>query len=133
MLNNYETVIIFSPLLSEEDIKKGIAKYTKLVADSGAVIVEERTWGLRQMSYSIKGKSNGIYYILEYAATAPLVQKIEIEYKRDENILRFLTVKLDKFGIDYNDRRRRGLVGKDKKKEVKQEDSLIPAAGEKVA
>jgi len=130
MNNNYETVIIFSPLLAEEDVKKEITKYTKLVTDAGATIVEERNWGLRQLAYSIKGKSNGIYYIMEFASLAPLVQKLEIEYKRDENIMRFLTVRLDKFAIDYNDRRRRGLVGK--KKEVK-EESAIPVTQEKVA
>src|SRR5215831_15779717 len=101
-MNNYETVIIFSPLLAEEDVKKEIAKYTKLVTDAGATIAEERNWGLRQLAYSIKGKSNGIYYIMEYAGPAQIVQKLVTEYKRDENILRFLTVKLDKFGIDYN-------------------------------
>jgi len=130
-MNNYETVIIFSPLLSEEDVKKEIAKYTKLVSDAGATIVEERNWGLRQLAYSIQGKSNGIYYIMEYAGPAPLVQKLEIEYKRDESILRFLTVKLDKFGIDYNDRRRKGLVGK--KKEAKEESAGTPVTEEKAA
>ncbi|MBK9730279.1 MAG: 30S ribosomal protein S6 [Chitinophagaceae bacterium] len=122
MPNNYETVVIFSPLLSEEDVKREIAKITKTVTDAGATIVEERNWGLRQLAYPIQGKSNGIYYIMEFAGPSTLISKLEVEYKRDENIIRFLTVKLDKYGMDYNDRRRKGLVGK--KKDPKDEKEL---------
>ena len=122
MHSNYETVIIFSPLLAEEDVKREIAKYTKIVTDGGAALLEERTWGLRQLSYPIQGKSNGIYYIMEFQGAATLVNKLEVEFKRDENIIRFLTVKLDKYGIDYNDRRRKGLVGK--KRETKEEKEI---------
>src|SRR6185436_827730 len=111
-MTNYETVIIFSPLLAEEDVKREIAKYTKMVTDAGATIVEERTWGLRQLAYPIQGKSNGIYYIMEFAGPPELVNRMEVEFKRNENVIRFLTVKLDKYGMDYNDRRRKGLVGK---------------------
>ena len=126
MPNHYETVIIFSPLLSEEDVKREIAKYTKMVTDAGATILEERTWGLRQLAYPIQGKSNGIYYIVEFEGTPQAVNRIEIEFKRDENVIRFLTVKLDKYGIDYNDRRRRGLVGK--KKDSKEEKEVSSPA-----
>ncbi|MGB3074890.1 MAG: 30S ribosomal protein S6, partial [Chitinophagales bacterium] len=66
--------------------------------------------------------SNGIYYIMEFAGPSTLISKLEVEYKRDENIIRFLTVKLDKYGMDYNDRRRKGLVGK--KKDPKDEKEL---------
>jgi small subunit ribosomal protein S6 len=114
MNKHYETVIIFSPLLAEEDVKKGIAKYHKLLQDHDAKLVEERNWGLKQLAYPIDAKSNGIYYIMEYTAPGTFVNKLEIEFKRDENLLRFLTVALDKYGVDYNDRRRQGLVGKNK-------------------
>lgn len=128
MPNNYETVVIFSPLLSEEDVKREIAKITKTVTDAGATIVEERNWGLRQLAYPIQAKSNGIYYIMEFAGPSTLVSKLEVEYKRDENIIRFLTVKLDKYGMDYNDRRRKGLVGK--KKDLKDEKELNSVSAE---
>ena len=122
MPNHHETVIIFSPLLAEEDVKREIAKYSKMVTDGGAAILEERNWGLRQLSYPIKGKSNGIYYIMEFDGPTSLVSKLEIEYKRDENIIRFLTIRLDKYAVDYNDRRRKGLVGK--KKETTDENTV---------
>ena len=121
-MKNYETVLIFSPLLAEEDVKKAIAKYHKLLQDHDAKIVEERNWGLKQLAYPIDAKSNGIYYIMEYQAPGAFINKLEIEFKRDENLLRFLTVSLDKFGMDYNDRRRQGLVGKNKTVNAKPEE-----------
>lgn len=127
MPNNYETVVIFSPLLAEEDIKREISKITKTVTDAGATIVEERNWGLRQLAYPIQSKSNGIYYIMEFAGPSSLINKLEVEYKRDENIIRFLTVKLDKYGIDYNDRRRKGLVGKKKDQKDEKEPNGVSA------
>ena len=83
MTNHYETVIIFSPLLSDDDVKREVSKYTKMVTDGGATILEERHWGLRQLSYLIEGKSNGIYYIMEFSGPGVLHQKLEIEFKRD--------------------------------------------------
>ena len=113
--NQYESVIIFTPLLSEEDVKKEIAKNTKLLSDHGAQIVEERNWGLKQLAYPIAAKSNGIYYIVEFIAPTNLINKMEVEFKRNENILRFLTTSLDKYAIDFNNRRRLGLAGKGKR------------------
>ena len=126
MPNHYETVIIFSPLLSDEDVKRELTKYTKMVTDAGATIVEERPWGLRQLAYPIEGKSNGIYFIMEFAGDGSFIQKLEVEFKRDESIIRWLTVSLDKYAIEYNDKRRKGLVGKNKIVEKKPEAEAIP-------
>lgn len=127
MSNHYETVIIFSPLLSDDDVKREVSKYAKMVTDAGCTIEEERLWGLRQLAYPIAGKSNGIYYIAEYSGEGTIVQKLEIEFKRDENVMRWLTVQLDKYGIEYNDKRRKGLVGKKKEApEEKKEKNVEP-------
>src|SRR4026209_2969315 len=123
MTNHYETVIIFSPLLSDDDVKREVSKYTNMVTDAGATILEERQLGLRPLAYLIQGKSNGIYYIMEFAGPGTLHQKLEVEFKRDENIMRWLTVALDKHAIEYNDKRRKGLVGK--KKEPAEEKKPI--------
>jgi small subunit ribosomal protein S6 len=119
MSNHYETVIIFSPLLSDDDVKREVSKYTKMVTDAGCTILEERLWGLRQLAYPIEGKSNGIYFIMEFSGAGTIVQKLEVEFKRNENVMRWLTVHLDKYGTEYNDKRRKGLVGK--KKEADEE------------
>jgi small subunit ribosomal protein S6 len=81
MSNHYETVIIFSPLLSDDDVKREVSKYTKMVTDAGCTILEERLWGLRQLAYPIAGKSNGIYYITEYEGEGTIVQT-RVEFKR---------------------------------------------------
>jgi small subunit ribosomal protein S6 len=119
MSNHYETVIIFSPLLSDDDVKREVSKYTKMVTDAGCTILEERLWGLRQLAYPIEGKSNGIYFIMEFSGAGTIVQRLEVEFKRNENVMRWLTVHLDKYGTEYNDKRRKGLVGK--KKEADEE------------
>ncbi|MCS6991296.1 MAG: 30S ribosomal protein S6 [Chitinophagales bacterium] len=111
---HYETVIIFSPLLADDDVRRETAKLKKLLTDHECTIVEERYWGLRQLAYQIDGKSNGIYVIIEFQGPGHVVQKLETEYKRNENILRWLTTALDKYGIEYNEKRRKGLVGKKK-------------------
>lgn len=127
MSSHYETVIIFSPLLSDDDVKREVSKYTKMVTDAGCTILEERLWGLRQLAYPIAGKSNGIYYIMEYSGAGTIVQKLEIEFKRNENVIRWLTIHLDKYGIEYNDKRRKGLVGRKKEAtDEKKEKSTEP-------
>lgn len=117
MSRHYETVIIISPLLGEDDVKRTVNKYKKLLQDHDVKIVEERNWGLKPLAYPINGKSNGIYYIMEFATdNHSVIGKLEVEYGRDEdNIIRFLTVALDKYGVEYNEKRRQGLVGKNKK------------------
>ena len=124
MAKNYESVIIFSPVLSDEDVKKSIERYKKFLKKNDAEIIEELNWGLRQLAYPIKGKSNGIYFIFEFKSSGELPHKFEIELKRDESILRFMTVSLDKYAIDYNERKRKGLVGKKKNQELIVEPSI---------
>lgn len=115
---HYETVVIFSPLLADEDVRRETSKIKKLLADNNCSLVEERFWGLRQLAYQIDGKSNGIYVILEFRGPGAVVQKLETEYRRNDNILRWLTTALDKYGVEYNEKRRQGLVGKKKVQET---------------
>jgi small subunit ribosomal protein S6 len=114
MTRQYETVIIFSPLLSEDDVKRQAKRYTKYLTDNGCTIIDEINWGMRPMAYSIKGKTNGIYHILEFNGPGELIAKLETEFRRDENVLRYLTIELDKHAMDYNDRKRKGLIGQRK-------------------
>lgn len=111
MLKSYETVIVLSPLLSEEVSKEVIAKFKKLITDNGAEIVHEDNWGLRKLAYPIGKKTTGYYHVTEFKAPGELINKLEVEYTREERIMRFLTVALDKHAIDYADRKRKGLMG----------------------
>lgn len=115
MLTQYETVFILTPVLSEDDTKKAITAYVDLLKAQGAEIVHEEHWGLKNLRYQINKKTTGIYHLVEYKGTGKAVDTLEIAFRRDENVLRYLTIKLDKFAVKYNDDKRAGLVGRNKK------------------
>jgi small subunit ribosomal protein S6 len=107
MLNQYETVFIITPVLSDEQMMDTVLKFKKILTDNGSELVYENNWGLRKLAYPIQKKNTGFYYLLEYKAQGDLVNKLEIELKRDERILRFLTVALDNHAITYNEKKRK--------------------------
>ncbi|MFN0276919.1 MAG: 30S ribosomal protein S6 [Chitinophagales bacterium] len=115
----YETVVIFTPVLSDDDVKRTCELYKDYLKQHGAQIVHEELWGLRQLAYPVKRKTTGIYYILEYQGNGTEVSQVEVQFSRDENVLRYHTIRLDKFAIDYNDRKRRGEIGRHRKTEEK--------------
>lgn len=102
MLKHYETVFIMTPVLSEEQTKETVSKYKKLLTDNGCKIVTEKAWGLRKLQYPIQKKTTGFYHSFEFQAPATFVGEMEVLYKRDERLLRFLTVSLDKHAIAYS-------------------------------
>ena len=119
MLNNYETVFIMTPVLSDDQMKETVKKFQSFLKEKGAEIVYENNWGLKKLAYPIQKKSTGFYYLIEFKAEGTLVAELETSYKRDERLLRFLTVKLDKHAIAYSEKRRNIAIGK--KIEVKAE------------
>ena len=120
-MQQYESVIILTPLLSEDAVKEVIAKFNNILTEGGAEIVYEDNWGLRKLAYPIQKKSTGYYHLTEYKAPGELISKLEVFYKRDERIMRFLTVSLDKHAIAYNEKKRSGAFNK-KKEESKTEE-----------
>ena len=111
-MQQYEIVIVLTPLLSEETAKEAIAKYSKTLTDGGAEIVQEDNWGLRKLAYPIQKKTTGYYHLTEFKASGDLINKLEVELRRDERVLRFLTIALDKHAIAYNDKKRSGAFNK---------------------
>jgi len=120
-MKNYETVFILNPVLSEEQMKDTVKKFVKVLSDGGAEVINEEQWGLRKLAYPVQHKSTGFYNLVEFSATPELVDKLETEYRRDEAVMRFLTVSLDKHAVEYNERRRKGAFRKDKKAKKKEE------------
>lgn len=107
MTNQYETVFILTPVLSEAQMKEAVQKFRDLLKDHNAEIVHEEQWGLKKLAYPIQKKSTGFYHLFEYKAEGDNIESLETEMKRDERMLRFLTVKLDKHAIQYNEKKRR--------------------------
>ncbi len=120
-MQQYESVIILTPLLSEDAAKEVITKFKDILTEGGAEIVHEDNWGLRKLAYPIQKKSTGYYHLTEYRAPGELISKLEVQYKRDERIMRFLTVSLDKHAIAYSEKKRSGAFNK-KKEEPKTEE-----------
>ncbi len=117
----YEVTFIVDPVLSGDEIKSTAKAYEDLLKDNGASIVNVDDLGLKQLAYPIKKRTSGIYYVLEYnTPNGSFLPKMELSLKRDERILRFLNVRLDKYGIKYNEDKRNGLIGK-KRDKVKEE------------
>jgi small subunit ribosomal protein S6 len=105
-MNQYETVFILTPVLSDEQMKETVAKFKKLLTDNGAEILNEETWGLKKMAYAIKKKSTGFYCLLEFKAEPSVVETLVTGYRRDEKVIRYITVKLDKYEDAYAVKRR---------------------------
>ncbi|MEY5069884.1 MAG: hypothetical protein RLZ47_1746 [Bacteroidota bacterium] len=122
-MQQYETVIILTPLLSDEAAKEVIAKFNKLMKDNGAEIIHEDNWGLKKLAYPIQKKTNGFYHLTEFKAPGEFINKLEVEYKRDERIMRFLTIALDKHALAYNEKKRSGAFNKKKSEKVEEEVS----------
>ena len=100
MIKQYETVFIATPVLSEAQMKEAVAKYTKLITD------------LKQLAYPIQHKTSGFYYLIEFKAEPEFVATLETQYHRDERILRYLTVALDKHAVAYAEHRRQTRAAK---------------------
>ncbi len=119
-MNQYEVTFIIDPVLSGDEIKSTASTYESLLKDQGCSIVHVNEMGLRQMAYPINKKSSGVYYCIEFTTpTGTVIGKTELALRRDERIMRFLTVKLDKYGVKYNEDRRSGKISPYKRKETK--------------
>ena len=110
-----ETLFILTPVLSEDDAKKKINDYVELLKTSGAEIIHQEPWGLKNLRYQIEKKTTGIYHVVEYRGTGKTVDTLEVAFRRDESVLRYITIKLDKYALKYNNDKRAGLVGRNKK------------------
>ena len=117
--NNYETVFILTPVLSDIQMKDAAQKFKQVLVDNGAKIVNEESWGLRKLAYPIQKKNTGFYHLVEFEAATSVINTLETEYRRDERIMRFLTTALDKHAVAYNIKRKKGEFKKSEKVEEK--------------
>ncbi|HEX5625749.1 MAG TPA: 30S ribosomal protein S6 [Saprospiraceae bacterium] len=117
-MRHLEVSFIVDPVLSGDEVKSTAQTYQDMLSAEGASIVHVDEMGLRQLAYPIKNRSTGVYYCIEFAAEKlDFISKVELALKRDERVMRFLTVKLDKYGVKYNEDKRNGKIGKRVRKE----------------
>ena len=122
MEKRYETVFILTPVLSDDQAKEAAKKFEKILTDLGAKINHRENWGLKKLAYPIQKKTTGFYHLIDYSGKGTEIAELELQFKRDERILRFLTIALEKHGATWADKRRGKLseakVAKTKKAEA---------------
>ena len=117
MNNNYELMVIFTPVLSEDEFKAAQKKYSDLVAENGGTVVNSKPWGLKSLAYPVQKKTTGIYWVMEYSAPAAFNEKLKIQLLRDEQVMRHMATKLDKYAVEYNAKKRSGVASSSEKAE----------------
>ncbi|MDQ6763241.1 MAG: 30S ribosomal protein S6 [Bacteroidota bacterium] len=117
-MQNYELMVIFTPVLSEEEYKAAQKKYTSFLTENEGIIVRENAWGLKSLAYPIQKKTTGLYWVLEYEAPTDFNEKLKIQLLRDESVIRHMYTALDKYAVEYNAKRRNGVASSTEKVEV---------------
>ena len=105
-MNHYETVFILTPVLSDVQMKEAVEKFKGILQAEGAEVINEENWGLKKLAYPIQKKSTGFYQLIEFNAEPSVIDKLEINYRRDERVIRFLTFRQDKYAAEYAGKRR---------------------------
>lgn len=123
--NAYETVFILTPVLSEEQTKETVEFYRKTLKECGSKITNEEHWGLRKLAYPIQKKSTGFYHVIQFEGPAATIKELDIAYHRDERILRYITVSLDKHAIAYLEKRKTRFGKKEGKPEKSKAESTL--------
>ena len=112
IMNNYETVFIVTPVLSDAQVQEVADKFQGVITENGGQIVNKESWGLKKLAYPIQKKTTGFYFLVEFTGEGSLINTLETQYRRDERIIRFLTFKQDKFAVEYSEKRRAKLSNK---------------------
>ncbi len=129
-MKNYEVTFIVDPVLSGDEIKATAQTYVDQIKGEGFEIIHVDEMGLRTLAYPINRRNSGVYFTVEFQGpNGELIDKLELALRRDERIMRFLCIKLDKYGVKYNEDKRKGLIGKVKKKQDKKGRGNGPAKG----
>jgi len=108
-MNNYETVFIATPVLSDAQLGEVLGKFRGVITENGGQIINEEQWGLKKLAYPIQKKTTGFYFLIEFTGEGTIIETLETQYRRDERIIRFLTMKLDKYAVEYAEKRRNKL------------------------
>ena len=106
IMNHYETVFILNPVLSDVQVKETVKKFEDYLVSKGAEVVYKEDWGLKKLAYTIQNKKSGFYHLFEFKADGSVVAPFELEFRRDDSVMRYLTVKLDKHAAAWAEKRK---------------------------
>jgi small subunit ribosomal protein S6 len=105
-MNHYETVFILNPVLSDTQIKETVQKFNDYLVSRGAEMISKEDWGLKKLAYPIQKKKSGFYHMFEFNIAGEEISSFELEFRRDDSVMRYLTVKLDKHAAAWAEKRR---------------------------
>jgi len=94
-MQNYESIVIVRTTLSEEEINAVLAKIREMIGKAGATVFQAENWGKRRLAYEVHGEKKGTYLLFRFQADGKLIAELEHQYRLDETILKFLTVRLE--------------------------------------
>ncbi len=117
-MSNYELMVIFTPVLSEDDFKNAQKKFESLVKENGGSVTHSKPWGLKSLAYPIAKKTTGLYWVMEYTAPTSFNEKLKIQLLRDESVMRHMFTVLDKYAVEYNAKKKGGVHSSSQKAEV---------------
>jgi small subunit ribosomal protein S6 len=94
-LKRYEVIVIVKSDLTEEDINALIERCQAIITDRKGVIAKVDKWGKRRLAYEINKQKDGFYFLIDCAGDGPIVAELERNFKIDDRILKFMTIKKD--------------------------------------
>ena len=108
-MQNYELMVIFTPVLSDDDYKASQKKFSAFVKENAGEVLHTNAWGLKSLAFPINKKTTGLYWVLEYTAPSDFNEKLKIQLLRDDNVMRHMFTALDKYAVEYNGKKRSGV------------------------
>jgi len=142
-LRTYETVIVIDSFLKNEEIDEIVNKVERVISNNGGKIESIERWGKKRLAFEIKRRQYGYYVEIVFEAPPNVIRILEREYRLEENILRYLSIYLDKRALEYRDKQKlnqedienvkaglenKSVTTEDKLNEVKKEKFAIPEA-----
>jgi len=102
---HYESVVIINAALEDPQIEETISSVQANIKTSGGEITESENWGRKRLAYSIDNAKSGYYIITRFSAPTSAIKEFERTLKLDENVIRYLTIVLDKKALEYLENR----------------------------
>lgn len=113
----YESVVIINAALEDEQVEATISRLKEVITTHGGEILDIDKWGRKRLAYPIQKAKSGYYVIFRFIAPTELVSILERNYRLDENVIRYLTVALDKFALEAIKKQKESSASEEKSEE----------------
>ncbi len=97
---SYETVVIINAALEDEQVEATISRLQEVITTHGGEVLDIDKWGRKRLAYPIQKAKSGYYVIYRFNAPTNLISILERSLRLDENVIRYLTIALDKFALE---------------------------------